>query len=270
MSKTIEDVLDAINNSNFPFKDGLIMAFIGGSQLHGAKLEGNDDLDIYGVYIEPPDFPLGLDVHEHYVTSTSGNERRNGPDDVDITLYSLRKWATLACKGNPTALHFLFVSKNLYLTSTWLEIEKQKDKFLSRKHVSHFKGFADAQLRRTMGLSGQGKHGQRPELENRFGYDVKSAMHVIRLLNEGIELMREHKITLPRPEKELLISIRSGAWSQDRLINEANKLFVEIDNAAAESTLPSSINRQEISKLIAANYLDFWEFGFLGSDEICD
>jgi hypothetical protein len=28
------------------------------------------------------------------------------PEDVDLTLYGLRKWAALACKGNPSVLHF--------------------------------------------------------------------------------------------------------------------------------------------------------------------
>jgi uncharacterized protein len=44
------------------------------------------------------------------------------------------------------------------------------------------------------------------------GYDIKAALHVIRLLNEGIELMRSGSITLPRPEKELLITIRTGNY----------------------------------------------------------
>lgn len=259
MGKSISDALAAIHRSNFPFPDGLIFAFIGGSQLHGAKLEGNDDLDVYGVFIEPPEYPLGLDVHEHYVTSTSGNERRNGPDDVDITLYSLRKWAGLAAKGNPTALHFLFARQHLYETPTWIGLRHSAQRFLCRKQVAHFKGFADAQLKRLLGAKGNGKHGQRPELEERYGYDVKAGMHVIRLLNEGIELMRDHRITLPRPERELLIQIRQGAWSQDRLLNEANKLFAEIDTAADASTLPTHIDRRELSQIVATSYLQFWQ-----------
>ena len=57
---------------------------------------------------------------------------------------------------------------------------------------------------------GAGKKGQRHELIGAHGYDIKAAMHVIRLLKEGIELMRSCTITLPRPEKDLLITIRTG------------------------------------------------------------
>src|ERR1700741_254462 len=99
------DLLKHIADSGFPHMSRLIHVFVGGSELHGAKVQGTDDLDIYGAYIEPPDLVLGLESLPHYVWSTAGNDRRNGPADIDVTLYSLRKWAGLACKGNPTALH---------------------------------------------------------------------------------------------------------------------------------------------------------------------
>jgi len=69
---------------------------------------------------------------------------------------------------------------------------------------------------RLLGTRGRGKKGQRPELEQVYGYDVKAGMHTVRLLNEYLELMRDGRITLPRPERELLIKIRTGKWSLDR------------------------------------------------------
>jgi uncharacterized protein len=102
-----EQLLSAIGQAQFPHLDNLINAFVGGSELHCAKIKATDDLDIYGVYLEPPELALGLERSEFFVWSTAGNERRNGPDDIDVCLYSLRKWAGLAAKGNPTALHFL-------------------------------------------------------------------------------------------------------------------------------------------------------------------
>ena len=85
-------------DSGFAFPETLIHLFVGGSELHGAKVHGTDDLDIYGAYVEPPVLILGFESMPHFVWSTSGNEQRNGSHDVDITLYSLRKWAGLACK----------------------------------------------------------------------------------------------------------------------------------------------------------------------------
>jgi hypothetical protein len=81
------DLLKNVVESGFPFPGSLIHLFVGGSELHGAKVHGTDDLDIYGVYIEPPEMVLGLESMPHFVWSTAGDERSNGPHDVDVTLY---------------------------------------------------------------------------------------------------------------------------------------------------------------------------------------
>src|SRR5258705_13873591 len=91
-------------------------------------------------------------------------------------------------------------------------------------------------------------------------YDIKAAMHVIRLLNEGMELMRSGTITLPRPEKELLITIRTGNYgSLDRVLNLANTLFAELAQAEAKSALPEKVDRTKVSKLVSETYLSYWQ-----------
>jgi predicted nucleotidyltransferase len=124
------DLIQHVTESGFPYTGRLIHLFVGGSELHGAKVQGTNDVDIYGVYVEPPELILGLETLPHFVWSTSGNDRRNGPNDVDITLYSLRKWAALACKGNPTALHFLF-SPGVLKSAVWSEIISGRECFLA-------------------------------------------------------------------------------------------------------------------------------------------
>lgn len=252
------EVLAAVRQSKFPHADRLIQLFIGGSELHGAKVKDTDDLDIYGVYIEPPESALGLDRDEFFVWSTAGNERRNGPDDIDVTLYSLRKWAALAVKGNPTALHFLFAPNYSDYSEPWHRIAAHREVFLSRQAAQQFRGFADAQLRRLQGI-GTGKKGQRHEYIGVHGYDTKAAMHTIRLLHEGIELMRLGKITLPRPEKDLLISIRTGAYgSLERVLDLTNTLFGELAKAEGESRLPKTIDRFRVSKIVSSTYVTAW------------
>jgi len=163
-----EQLLAAVERSRFPHPESLIHLFVGGSELHGAKVKDTDDLDIYGLYLEPPELALGLERSDFYVWSTAGNERRNGPDDIDVCLYSLRKWAGLAAKGNPTALHFLFAQNYARESKTWYEVIRDREIFLSRQAASQFRGFADAQLRRLQGI-GTGKKGQRHELIGEHG-----------------------------------------------------------------------------------------------------
>jgi uncharacterized protein len=252
-------LLDLVRLSGFDQPETLIHLFVGGSELHGAKTGETDDTDIYGVYIEHPQHALGLNSREHFVWSTAGNERRNGPDDVDVTLYSLRKWAGMAAKGNATALHFLFAGAQEVSPRTWRKIQKNKELFLSQESAKQFLGFADSQFKRLTGEKGSGKKGQRPEYIGKYGYDTKAAMHGLRLLYECQELMQHGKITLPRPEKALLVEVRRGAWKFDRLLAHAQRLFRDVEQATAFSRLPAKVDRQAISRLVAQVHLGFWK-----------
>jgi predicted nucleotidyltransferase len=252
-------LLELVRRSGFDRSETLIHLFVGGSELHGAKVGETDDTDLYGVYIESPEHALGLSPQEHYVWSTAGNDRRNGPDDVDVTFYSLRKWAGMAARGNATALHFLFANPAEIDSQTWREIQSHRSVFLSRKSATQFLGFADSQFKRLTGEKGSGKKGQRPEYIGKFGYDTKAAMHGLRLLYECMELMQHGQITLPRPEKDVLIEVRSGAWKLERVLKHAQRLFKEVESAVKGSPLPESVDREAISRLVAQLHLDFWK-----------
>ncbi len=253
---TKDEMLEQIRRAGFCYPDDLIHVFVGGSELHGAKVQGTDDLDIYGVYVEPPECALGLQPLDHYVWSTSGDERRNGPDDVDVTLYSLRKWAHLAYKGNATALHFLF-SPPLF-DGVWSDVRRNLSVFLARSASRQFRGFADNQLKRLTGKLGGGKKGHRPEIEEKYGFDAKAAMHTLRLLFECKELLERGYITLPRPEKELLIRVRTGEVPLNRVLDMAQRLFVACEEAEKHSALPEQADKTAISRVVAAAYRAHW------------
>jgi hypothetical protein len=57
------DLMQHVRDSGFAFPDRLIHLFVGGSELHGAKVHGTDDLDIYGIYIEPPELVPWIGVY---------------------------------------------------------------------------------------------------------------------------------------------------------------------------------------------------------------
>ncbi len=253
-------VVDEIIAHGFPRERGrLIHALVGGSQLHGVKLEGKDDHDIYGIYIETPECCF-WEGFPHFVASTAPQSERNQAGDVDVICYSLRRFARLAAAGNPTILHMLFTpgDSNEVL---WGAVIASRNLFLAKAHAHKYKGYADAQLRRMTGDRGRGKHGQRPELEQQFGHDVKAAMHVLRLLHEGIEFVSRGWVTLPRPEPERseLIAVRRGEWSEDRVIAEANRLFAELDAAVEHSPLPEHVDLDAVGRLVTQICLDAWE-----------
>lgn len=257
----MNNLLEHVKAADFPYWREVIHLYVGGSALHGAKVEGYDDLDIYGVYVEPPEKIIGVDAYEHFVWSTSTAERKNDSNDVDITLYGLRKWANLACKGNPSILHGLFAENSLETPperDTWFHaVMAQRQRFLCRKHYKQFLGFASAQMMRMTGE--RSRNVSRPDLVEKYGYDTKFAMHVIRLLVECEELLRTGVITLPSPEKELLIEIRAGQRTEDWVIREANRRFDVIREAEANSPLPPELDRNAISRIIANAYRMHWQ-----------
>jgi uncharacterized protein len=254
-------LLDHVKSANFPYWAETIHLYTGGSALHGAKVEGYDDLDIYGVYVEPPEKIIGVDSYEHFVWSTGNNESKNTAKDVDIILYGLQKWANLACKGNPSILHSLFAPNTLITPperDTWFHaVMKHKQRFLCRKHAKQFLGFASAQLMRMTGE--RSRNVSRPDLVEKYGYDTKFAMHVIRLLVECEELMLTGGITLPSIEKDLLIAIRTGNKTEDWVIREATWRFEVCHEAEKNSVLPPEIDRNAVSKLIAEAYRMHWQ-----------
>lgn len=252
--KLIEHVVRA----GFPLDaNNVIHLFVGGSQLHGAKVTGYDDLDIYGAYIEPPEYILGLQYLEHFVWTSSAEGVKNTAEDVDVTLYSLHRWGQLISKGNPSVLHFLFATGEIE-HYTWLNIVKHRDRFITRKSARQYLAFANSQRMRLTGEKGMGRHGQRTDLIEKYGYDVKFAMHYIRLLYECLELLRHCRLTLPLPQKDLLIQIRTGQVAQSEVLAMGEALNAECIKLLETSDLPESVDIGFASRLIADQYREFW------------
>ena len=95
-----------------------------GSTVHGLHHGGQDDRDEMAIFLEPPEFLVGLRTargqpgFEHYVERTQPEGARSGPGDLDLVAYSLRKWLRLAVAGNPTVLLLLFAPPEALLICT--------------------------------------------------------------------------------------------------------------------------------------------------------
>lgn len=137
----------------FAYQESLIMACIGGSQAHGANWARQTRQTGTEVYIPPPTKVLGLEREEHFVFTTGGKVGGNGPLDVDVCLYTLMKWAGLAAKGNPSALHFLFAPLE-FTTQTWDQFSARRELFLAKGHseaIPRIRGRPDETIARAEG-----------------------------------------------------------------------------------------------------------------------
>ncbi len=79
---------------------------------------------------------------------------------------------------------------------------------------------------------------KRAALEARHGYDTKHAMHLVRLLSMGGEILRGEGLIVRRPDRDRLLGIRDGALSYEALIETAETLAEAITTAAQTSALP--------------------------------
>lgn len=202
-----------------------ILRGVVGSTAHGTALEGHDDRDEMGVCIEPPEYVCGLSLFEQYIYRTQAEGVRSGPGDLDLVIYSLRKYCHLAAKGNPSILTLLWLPEYLVQAAPGIRLVEMRDAFVSREAAWRFLGFLTSQR---MGLMGERtKKVSRPELVEKFGYDTKYAMHALRLGLQGIEYITERRISMPvrEPDLTLLRSIRHG----DVPLAEALELITETE-----------------------------------------
>jgi uncharacterized protein len=265
---TQKEIIELVRATPFPWPDSIIHTFYSGSAMHGATGNKPTDIDIAGVYIQPPEMILGIDQKDPegkwfdpdvHVWKVVGHNTKVEAGQLDLNLYSLRKWAGMAASGNTTALEFLFVNAR-DSQYAWLEhIVGNYTDFISKKAGHHFIAFAKAMLLRLNG-GNTGKHGQRPELEAEFGYDTKGAMHMLRVLGEGIELVTSGRITLPCPEVPFLKDVRNGKYKREEINVIAEERFAILEVLTQQSGLPDDIDRAKISKIITKAQLEFWGF----------
>ncbi len=115
-----------------------------------------------GVFIEPAAAVLGVTKGQtdHYVSRTQPDGARSGPGDVDLTLYSLRKYMRLATAGNPTVLTVLYAPHDAVLVTTLLgdELREMAPHIASRRASRRFVGYP------FLALLGLGTHAFRGNL----------------------------------------------------------------------------------------------------------
>ena len=90
----------------------------------------------------------------------------------------------------------------------------------------------------------------RAKLEEKYGYDTKHGMHLMRLLRMGHEILKTGQVIVKRPDREELLAIRNGAWTYDKLVGEAEKLEKELDSLYEQSTLKHSPDDKAIDNLL--------------------
>lgn len=77
---------------------------------------------------------------------------------------------------------------------------------------------------------------KRGALEEQFGYDTKHAMHLVRLLRMGEEILSTGKVIVKRPDADELLAIRDGAWTYEEIVEYAEHMDDRVRNVLYKTT----------------------------------
>ncbi len=262
-------------------ESGTILLGQVGSGVHGTSIAGQDDRDEMGLCLEPyqhitgvsqvpgrgSDEPSLIPFEQYEYHSAwerpGGLANRSGAGDLDVIIYSARKWVRLALQGNATVLLPLFVPDEeiVVATDAGHELRANADRIASRRAADRFLGYMVSQRRAMTGESGA--HTNRPELVSQFGYDCKFAMHALRLGVQGIEYLQTGRITLPIPEPELtaLREVRTGEWDLSGVLDWSDRLEKRLRELSEDSPLPEHPDLGWVNDWLHRSYLNHWQAG---------
>ncbi len=232
-----------------------------GSIAYGVSNDSSD-MDVYGFAIPPREYVFphlrgeiaGFDepgpqfdqLQQHHIVDKSalGGKGR----EYDLTIYSIIKYFHLLMENNPNIIDSLFVPRNCVLYSTQVGelVRENRHIFLHKGCWAKFKGYAYSQVHK---MRTKEPIGNRKETIETYGYDVKFAYHVVRLLNEVEQILAEQDLDLLR-NKEQLKAIRRGDWDQAMVEDYFASKERELESLYLQSTLPAKPDKVKIKELL--------------------
>jgi predicted nucleotidyltransferase len=218
------------------------------------------DMDVYGFCLPPKEmvFPhlagqiegFGTQVQKFEQWSEHHIKAPDGRREYDFAVYSIVKYFQLVMQNNPNMIDSLFTARNLVLHSTPIAemVRERRREFLHKGSWHKFKGYAYAQLAKIKSKSNSSNPKRAKSIED-FGFDVKFAYHIVRLLNEVEQIMVEHDLDLQK-NNEQLKAIRRGEWSLEQIERYFEDKEKHLEEVYLKSTLPHSADEAAIKKLL--------------------
>ena len=99
---------------------------------------------------------------------------------------------------------------------------------------------------------------KRSVLEEKYHYDSKHAMHLMRLIRVAKEIAIEKTMHTKRPDCDFLMDIRNGKYTYEEIINMAEREEKEIHELFQQSDLPNSVDYDALDKLLLGIIKDFF------------
>lgn len=89
--------------------------------------------------------------------------------------------------------------------------------------------------------------------------DGKNLLHCVRLIETGIEIAREGKINVMRPNANYLIEIRKGKHDLQTIVDKCEKDLVTLDEEFVKCSLPDKVDNELVKNLIRDIRVKYYE-----------
>lgn len=235
------------------------LCIVGSIAYGAADTTNNSDMDLFGYAIPPKEdiFPHlkgllhGFDdikpfqqFQQHHILDKSKEK------EYDLSIFSIIKFFKLLTESNPSCIDMLFVPQEciLHITSIGQMIRENRKLFLSKECYSKYKNYGYSMLHKIESKSPK-EDSKRFALREKFGFDIKYGMHVVRLLEYAEQILATGDLDL-RKNAEQLKSIRRGEMSHAEIILWASSKEKQLENLYHTSELPWVLDKNKIKKLL--------------------
>jgi predicted nucleotidyltransferase len=227
-----------------------------GSVAYGVSSD-TSDMDIYGFCIPPKEelFPhlkgeiegFGRQKQRFNQWQQHHVEDPEARKEYDFQIYNIAKYFQLCMECNPNMIDSLYTPRFcvLHSTKTGEMVRENRNMFLSKKAWHTFKGYAYQQLKK-MDRKPEGK---RKQMVEQYGFDLKFAYHLIRLLDECEQILTDEDIDLQR-NREQLKSIRRGEWTEQQVREWASEKEKHLEKLYSTSELRHEPDQFKIKQFL--------------------
>ncbi len=241
----------------YDFVTDTVYEVMTGSIAYGVSSD-TSDMDIYAVCV--PDktmvFPhltghiYGFGPTPETFTVYQKHHMQLEEKEYDVAIYSLVNYFNLCADNNPNMVDSLFVPSRciLNINEVGKHMRFHKKMFLSKRIHEKLCGYAFKELKSLERYNPETSQ-KRKELVEKFGYDVKSAYHVVRLMLEAEQILMEYDLDLER-NREHLKHVRSGEYTLEGLKQWFYTKEMELMKVYAESKIPLQPDFKALSRVL--------------------
>lgn len=237
--------------------NSMIYETITGSHAYGTN-RPDSDFDLRGICVPPKEevFPhlkgeiIGFGRQKQRFGQFISDKIYEKDQEYEVTVFNVVKFFNLFMENNPNIVDIMFTPMNCitHINKAGHIIRENRKEFLHKGCYQEFQGYALSQLKK-MNTNKENTSGHRRELREKFGFDVKFAVNIVRLSLECQQILETGDLDL-QANKEKLKSILRGDMNKTDIENWFAEKEKYLEKLYETSKIPNNPNQEKIQQLL--------------------